>query len=392
MLESKHKLKITAIICIFTTLILSFMLVLPVLGDEQDDLLEQFRKEQAELEQEMADQKALIKESDATLSTFKGQLADLDATINKEEKELASIKKYIKNIDSSIIETTKKLEEAQVKLDYQVESLSGRLNETYINGQVSMVDVLFSSTSMSDFLTTYYYMEKILQSDVEAIDNIEATRAEIETKQAKLKKEKEDLLTLKADQEVVLAGLETKQEEKQALVQAAEQDVQTAQKAYDEMEAQSEEIAKQIKEILATRDTSTPYTGVFTWPVPGYTYVSSNYGMRLHPILKQYRMHTGIDIPAPKGTKMVAADTGTVIYAGSMSAYGNTVMIDHGGGVVSLYGHMSKISLKSGASVSRGEKIGEVGSTGWSTGNHLHFEVRENGDDVSPWNYVTKPK
>ncbi len=392
MLESKHKLKITAIICIFTTLILSFMLVLPVLGDEQDDLLEQFRKEQAELEQEMADQKALIKESDATLSTFKGQLADLDATINKEEKELASIKKYIKNIDSSIIETTKKLEEAQAKLDYQVESLSGRLNETYINGQVSMVDVLFSSTSMSDFLTTYYYMEKILQSDVEAIDNIEATRAEIETKQAKLKKEKEDLLTLKADQEVVLAGLETKQEEKQALVQAAEQDVQTAQKAYDEMEAQSEEIAKQIKEILATRDTSTPYTGVFTWPVPGYTYVSSNYGMRLHPILKQYRMHTGIDLPAPKGTKIVAADTGTVIYAGSMSAYGNTVMIDHGGGVVSLYGHMSKISVSNGASVSRGEKIGEVGSTGWSTGNHLHFEVRENGDDVSPWNYVTKPK
>jgi murein DD-endopeptidase MepM/ murein hydrolase activator NlpD len=124
--------------------------------------------------------------------------------------------------------------------------------------------------------------------------------------------------------------------------------------------------------------------GNMKWPTPGYTNVVSPYGRRLHPILKKYKMHTGIDIDAPSGASIIAANSGTIIIAGWRSGYGNTVVIDHGGGITTLYAHCSKILVKVGDHVAAGKVIAKVGSTGLSTGAHLHFEIRVNGDTVDP--------
>jgi len=129
-------------------------------------------------------------------------------------------------------------------------------------------------------------------------------------------------------------------------------------------------------------------TGTFTWPAPGYTRITSEYGMRYHPILKQNKLHTGMDIGAPQGAKVVAADDGKVITVTYNSAYGNMIIIDHGGGISTLYAHLSRFATTQGAMVKKGQTIGYVGSTGWSTGPHLHFEVRKNGTPVNPKSYL----
>ena len=157
----------------------------------------------------------------------------------------------------------------------------------------------------------------------------------------------------------------------------------------DEITSQYNEINKQILE-LAKQGLDTEYIGgVLAWPVPGYTKISSNYGMRVHPITGQYKLHTGVDISAPMGANFVAANDGIVTKAGYNTAYGNMVIIDHGGGISTLYAHGSEILVTVGQTVTRNEPILKVGSTGYSTGPHAHFEVRINGVVTNPIEYIT---
>ena len=197
---------------------------------------------------------------------------------------------------------------------------------------------------------------------------------------------------MKEAKQQAIAELEEKKKEKTALVADAENEKEESQEAYEEMLALSNEIAKEIRQIQAANaasGTGGHGTGVFTWPLPSqYRSVSSPYGMRTHPTTGVYKMHTGIDLPAPSGTPIYAADDGVVIMARRNGAYGNCVIIDHGNNIATLYGHMSRIGTSNGASVKKGDVIGYVGTTGASTGNHLHFEVRKNGNHTSPWNYL----
>ena len=159
---------------------------------------------------------------------------------------------------------------------------------------------------------------------------------------------------------------------------------------YQETEAAAAAVTDLIRDLLASSDSTISFGGSFFWPLPSnWTYVSSEFGYRTHPIYGDYRFHSGIDIPASSGTSIYAAADGKIILAEFISGYGNTVMVDHGDGVVSLYGHMSGYgSFGVGSYVVGGDTIGYVGTTGASTGNHLHFEVRLDGSAVSPWNYL----
>jgi murein DD-endopeptidase MepM/ murein hydrolase activator NlpD len=177
-------------------------------------------------------------------------------------------------------------------------------------------------------------------------------------------------------------SLERASREKETLMADIALDIEAFEKEYDKLN----DFAKQIEsKIVKLQKNTGPYSGgKMAWPVPGYSRISSPYGYRIHPIFKVKKLHTGIDIPAPTGTAITAAAAGTVIYSDWLGGYGKVIMLDHGGGVVSLYAHNSALVLSEGQSVKRGDTISKAGSTGNSTGPHLHFEVRKNGAYVDP--------
>jgi murein DD-endopeptidase MepM/ murein hydrolase activator NlpD len=253
-----------------------------------------------------------------------------------------------------------------------------------------MLDVLFSSASFDEFIVLYDMVERIMVQDKAVLDAITLERELIEKEEAKLQK-------AKADEEFILAELEAKNKEVSKLQNAKAKasneltmTIAQLEAKYEELDAASKAAEEKIKEELAKRKSVAYYGGKFIWPLSAsHTRVTSEYGMRFHPILKKNLMHTGLDIGAPGGTEIFAVGAGEVIFRGWLGGYGQAVMIDHGGGVVTLYAHMSRYgSYNEGDIVAATNVIGYVGSTGQSTGNHLHFEVRENGAHTDPNAYL----
>lgn len=374
-----------ALLCGTFLLALS-VFIFPAYGDDED-LLAQFKQEQAELQKQLAEQKKQLQAAKSKENKYRNELSQVEAEMAALEKEMASVEQKLTAAANQITATTKELDAKEKDLAERMELFQNRMREIYMNGEVTMMDVVFDSTSFSDFLIRYELWGRVMTVDKEMLEQIEAEKKVIEEKKAALEKNKATLEALKQQKATSLANLDTIEQQKMELVAAAENDKEAAQKMYDEMEAESNAIAKKIQALQPKGDGG--YNGVFQWPLPGYTRVSSEYGMRMHPTLHVQKMHTGIDLPAPKGTKIVAAADGKVIFTGWNNAYGNMVIIDHGNGLSSLYGHMSKITMTTnGQQVKKGDKVGEVGTTGYSTGNHLHFETRINGAHTSPWPYL----
>jgi len=240
-----------------------------------------------------------------------------------------------------------------------------------------------------DFISRYYIIEEIAIHDAELIETVEREKELIETVEKELIEQQAQLEGIKTEEQKMVISLENTK-----LVQSsyknsltdAEKEIQT------KIDEYTEELNKVEAEILliSSENILPNYTGgLFEWPAPGYYTITSEYGMRLHPILKTYRSHSGLDIGAPMGSNVLAANDGVVIKATYMGAYGNVVMIDHGGGVITVYAHGSEIIAKLGDTVKRGDVIMKCGSTGWSTGPHVHFEIRINGKTIDPYPYIT---
>ena len=232
-------------------------------------------------------------------------------------------------------------------------------------------------------------MERMLLHDKEIMDTINGTIAEIQTEREKYEKSIANLDELKKNQETIVAELESSRAEKAASVAASQSEAWAAQAAYDEMEDMNKELEKKI---LALQNPGGGHgTGTYAWPLPNNSSISSEYKNRVNPITGKHEKHTGIDVRAPSGTAIHAADSGVVILAKWSGGYGNCTIIDHGNGMSTLYAHQSRLGASVGQKVEKGEVMGYVGTTGNSTGNHLHFEVRKNGKHLNPWGYVTKP-
>lgn len=360
--------------------------IFPAYGDNED-LLAQYKAEQAQLQKDLAAQKKALQAAKTKEKELRTRVAELDAELVTLEKEMSSVEKKLSQAVDQIAVTTKELEKTQAELDERMALFQNRMREIYMNGEVSMMDVVFDSTSFSDFLIRYELWGRVMEVDKKMLQQIEADLAVIEEKKAVLEEKKATLEALKKEKESSMENLENLKDQKAKFLEAAENNREEAQQLYDEMEAADADIAKKIQ-ALQPKGSGT-YNGIFTWPLPGYTRVSSEYAQRLHPVLKVYKWHTGIDLPAPKGTQIIAAADGKVIFSGWNNAYGNMVIIDHGNGLSSLYGHMSAITMKTtGQQVKAGDEVGKVGTTGYSTGNHLHFETRINGKHTSPWPYL----
>lgn len=329
--------------------------------------------------------------------------------------ELAHISMDIENTEQQLRDTAVKLEETKARIAERSDLLDSRIRLMYTDGAVSYLDVLLSSTSFTDFLERADSLQAIANQDHVLLEEHKQDKDLLVEQQEKLNNEYDKVKKLYADAESRRSTLEKKEEEKQQLIAKYYAEIEESDDISEEQEKLLVELAtkrasleKEKNKLKAAQvytykrkkssssSSSSGSSGGFQGgggsmglPVTGAR-LSSGYGSRIHPITGKRKTHTGVDLAAPQGTDIHAAEGGVVIVAEWWSGYGNTVIIDHGDNVWTLYGHIRNggIKVEKGQQVKRGEKIAEVGSTGNSTGPHLHFEVRINGNPVDPMPYL----
>lgn len=357
-------------------------LLVPAHAGELEDL----QRELQDLQRQMED---MLNKLNSSKSTERKVLTDLNAIenqLNKTQSQLRALENDIGYLENEIVVATDDLAAAEEHLALRQDYLSRRVRAIYEGGTVAYIEVLLGSTSFADFINRYELLKQIIAKDNEIFHEVKQERAEVAARKADLEAKKHRALSLQAQATARKASIEYQQSVKERYLSQVQKDRKLYEQALDELEETSRQLEQQIRKMdpWGTRP-----TGKLLWPVTSRR-ITSPFGMRYHPILKTYRMHTGIDLAASTGTKIVAAEWGIVRTAGWLGAYGNAIMIDHGGGIWTLYGHLSKISVKVGQTVARGELIGLVGSTGWSTGPHLHFEVRDDGTPVNPMDWLPR--
>ena len=358
-------------------------------------------EETEKLEQQRDEVENKINETNQKLEYVQEELSDTLLKVQEIEDQVISYQKEVdelgtqmEELQTSIDDATKKIEIASEDYDAKSDMLAKRLVAMYEAGDTSYLDVLLKSNSLTDFLSRYYAIEELAQYDSELIEQVKIEKNNIEQTREKLEKEQTEIRIVKAKSEqttVVLNNMKTLQ---QSYIDKLSEGEKKLQEQITSYKKEQEEIEAKIMEATNTILPDIQYTGgEMLWPVAANgTVITSNYGVREHPIQGVVKQHTGLDIGgAATGTPIVAALDGVVTHAGWLGGYGNCVMISHGNGVVTLYGHGNKVLTEVGKQVKQGETIMELGSTGNSTGPHCHFEVRINGNYTNPLNYVKVP-
>lgn len=312
----------------------------------------------------------------------------LDKKIIEAEDKLLAIAKDLENKKKEVEVTQKELEEAIAKKDYQYNATKQRMVQMYKNEKSGYIELIFSSGSLSELLNRAQYIKVISEYDNQLIEEYQKQQEIISEKKATLETEQANIEKLHSNQEAAMKELEKMRADKNKKAAEKKSKANALGETLDELEEQEEALQLKIKKL--TEASTVKYTGgKFAWPVPGYYNISSQYNPRTNPISGIAEFHQGIDIPAPYGQSVTAAAPGKVIISGWVRGFGNTIMIDHGGGIVTIYGHNSSLVANTGDYVTKGQQVARVGSTGNSTGNHCHFEVRINGNHTSPWNYLS---
>jgi murein DD-endopeptidase MepM/ murein hydrolase activator NlpD len=341
------------------------------------------------IRKQIQEKKSQLSEQQEEASDLNDQVEALEKDINSKQADIDKLESAITEAEAELDQLEADLEEAEKKVEEQNENLNARLRNMYKNGSVGFIDVLLNSGSFSEFLTNLSLVQKIYSSDKDVLESLQDAYDEIDAKKKEVEAAKEELTTSKSVAEEEKADLESDKsslEKKKSEIAASTKETQ---KMLAKLEADAAALSSTIKNQGSSSSTSKYTGGQMAWPAPSYTRISSYFAGRIDPITGKKSTHGGVDLASPYGSAVVAANPGTVIIAGYHSSYGNYIVIDHGGGVATLYGHCSKLLVSKGTKVSRGQRIANVGSTGRSTGNHLHFEVRLNGTRVDPLPYIT---
>lgn len=367
-------------------LALSLLISLSVTGTAlADDLEDQL----ADLQRQAEEQQAKTNEASAKVESVSERLRQIQEELRVATAEYKEVKGQLDSVEDKISDNTELLQKTEADLKVKNKKLQQRVRDIYINGQISYVDVLFGAKDFADLMTRMDVLKRIIKHDYDLIMKVKEEKATVENTRAQLEKDKAEAEVLVADAQAKKAKVEDKESEQQVLLDQAVYDRDTSERMYEEIMAASQEVSNMIRR---SQMSSAGYSGApagaggMIWPISGP--ITSEFGWRTHPIFGTARFHSGLDIGGDYGMPIYAAASGTVIYAGWISGYGNAVIIDHGGGVTTLYGHNDSLNVSEGENVAQGQVIAMCGSTGNSTGPHCHFEVRENGEPVSPYGYL----
>jgi len=318
------------------------------------------------------------------------QLVALDSRLEEAEARLHRVNRNVDQTRSELEEAKAEVEDAEARLSEQKDSVSERLLSIYQRTEARPLEVLLQSSSFTDFANRLYLLNEIVAHDAEILDEFSQAQAEADAFRLELEDRCRDLEALQGqiarEKRRTSSTRQSTEREKQNLLR----DRAAWERALAELEQDSREIENMLQRVQKTPEgkerSAKPWTGKFRMPVKGR--ISSPYGYRIHPIYKVRKLHTGIDIAAPSGTPIRCAGDGTVVHSARWGGYGNCIIVDHGGGLATLYGHCSRLAVTNGQRVTNGQVIGYVGSTGMSTGPHLHFEVRKDGRPVNPKPYL----
>ena len=369
-------------ILICATSFVSYAVDLNELQEQKDNIQSQIDESNNQLidvNNELTDNLKQIQKLDESISSTQNSLDELNSKITQKENEISKIEK--------------KLEKITQKYNSQKELLDERLVAMYETENTNYLDVVLGSKSVSDFISSYYLISELTSYDMDLLELVEDQRKQIEEQNLKLSTQKSTLEQEKTTQQKTQIALSNTKILRQNYIEKLSQEEQELQAKIDEYNNQINTVETEIKKLASIVTFGEDYKGgPMQWPINGHYTITSNYGMRTHPITGVYKLHTGVDISATIGDDFTAMADGIVVKAEYNSAYGNMVIIDHGGGVQTLYAHGSQIIAQLGQEVKAGDVVLKVGSTGYSTGPHAHFEVRVNGTPVNPLDYVSKPE
>ena len=402
-----NKLKKIEYIIIVLLVIMLFLGTISVYANQKTDLT----NEQNDIDKQIQETSSEIAGVKSQMTDALNQINNYNAQIGTYEDEIGTLETQVSTLQSQIIEKEANIQEQQKKYEEQKDLLEKRLVAMYESGTTSYLDMLLSSNSLSDFISKYYVIEQLTEYDNDLLDGIEITKKQIETEKAALENARNEVQSSKTQAEnkrnslsvlvneknTLVGNLSAEEKELQQRLEEFEQDKKEIQRQLAEIARQEEEERRKAAEAAAKKagkpvsdaDVSfTPNTSGFICPLSGKSKRNITTGMN------GYRGHTGVDFACPEGTPILAAKSGRVIKSeakirnGKYYSYGNYVTITHGDGTMTLYAHMSRRAVSTNEQVSQGQVIGYVGSTGNSTGNHLHFEIFVSGKRVNPSQYL----
>ncbi len=367
---------------------------------EKQNQISQVQQEKTALQSGLTDVKKILGELESSKTNLKQYVTKLDSSLNSIEEKLTELKALIEKKLSEIETTKAELKKAEEIEKAQYEAMKERIRFMYEKGDNFYIEMMLSAESFGEFLNKADYVNMLSEYDRNMLLEYKATREAIIQFKAELEEEQEILEEARETAEEEEAAMESLIQAKEQEINLYEADISNKSQLVKEYEAEiaaqnatiaalEKAVAEEKKRIADANGSVRKYDGgTFAWPAPSYKRISDDYGSRMHPILNVQQFHNGVDMAAPSGSPILAAYDGTVVQAAYSSTMGNYIMLDHGDGLYTIYMHASSLGVSKGASVSRGQNIAAVGSTGRSTGPHLHFSVRLNGSYVSPWNYL----
>lgn len=364
-------------------------------ADQIEQLKRQIQQYQQRLQQSQRQQqqaREALRQLQRQQQSVLSELNQLDQSLAKTNEELAQIEAKLRDAEERLAQARVELQQAEERLAYRNELLGRRLRAIAEHGSIAYLDVLLSSSSFRDFLSRFELLRQIIGQDVALLEQVKADREAVIAKKEQIEKERQQIAQLRSELLAKRQQLEVVTAERRDRYQQLEQ----SEEQYREMLAAEERASREAERLLQAASAELAKllpkdAGAFTvFPVDrtGTFRVSSRFGRRFHPIIREYRMHNGVDFAKPSGSNIYAVADGRVVYAGVLGGYGNTVIIAHSSTISTLYAHASKILVSVGQSVKAGQTIALVGATGTATGPHLHFEVRKNGTPVDPMPYL----